>query len=227
MVLVAGTAAFLVAQYYHLFNRNITLGPRYSVRGIDVSNHNGRIDFDCVATSGYTFVYVKSSEGSTYIDPAFKSNCKRARQSGLKVGAYHFFRKNRDGESQTRNMLKAVKSIKLDMPLVIDIEDDQNVNSVSLVKVRHELIKMARALKKAGYRIMIYTNGNGLKDYYNPCFDGEDLWLCSLKNPDKVTQQRHTIQQYSWWGDVPGVKGDVDLDVFMGTQREWEQWLKK
>lgn len=227
MVLAAGTVAYLVAQHFHLFRTNITLGPRFSVRGIDVSNHNGHIDFDRVAASGYSFVYVKSSEGATHVDPSFRQNCKRAAQSGLKVGAYHFFRKNRDGEAQARNMLRTVGNLKLDLPLVIDIEDAQNVNTVPRSKVRQELVLMARALKRAGYRVMIYTNGNGVKDYYNSCFEDDDLWLCSLNDPARVSEKRHVIQQYSWWGDVPGVKGEVDLDVFMGNEREWERWVDK
>ena len=112
-------------------------------------------------------------------------------------------------------------------PLVIDIEDADNNNSVSDRVVISRLKAMASTLKKAGYKVMIYTNGNGMKKYYRPAFKGEYLWLCTFSDPDDVKQRGHTFQQYSHWGSCDGVDGDVDLNIFMGTSREWEAWLEK
>ena len=68
---------------------------RFPVAGIDVSKHNGNIDFEQVRDDDYQFVFIKASEGKTYRDEAFERNYQGAREAGLKVGAYHFFRKNR------------------------------------------------------------------------------------------------------------------------------------
>ncbi len=229
-ILIAVVFGYQAYKHYGLarfFYDDVTLGERYPVRGIDVSNHNGRIDYDKVAAAGYSFVFVKSSEGATFKDPRFKRNCKDAAENGLKVGAYHFFRKNREGEAQAVNFMQSIKGVKLDMPLVVDVEDWENVNNVDDATVQKRLRAMVKTLKASGYKVMIYTNGDGMKSYYEPNFKGEYLWLCTFNDPDSVVHRGHTIQQFSHWGKVNGVKGEVDLNVFMGTSREWEQWLEE
>lgn len=228
LIIAAGVGALYYHGYiYQLIHGKVELGERYPIRGIDVSNHNGRIDYDKVAAAGYTFVYIKASEGATFKDPNFKRNYKNASRSGLKVGAYHFFRMNRDGDAQALNFMQSIRGTDLDLPLVIDIEDWGNVGSVDTETVRQRLRSMAKMLKMSGHRIMIYTNGDGHKKYYKPCFQGEDLWLCTLNDPDSVAGRGHIMQQYSHLGCIEGIEGEIDLDVFMGTQREWEAWLRK
>ena len=81
-------------------------------------------------------------------------------------------------------------------------------------------------LKKKGFEVMLYTNGDGYKNYIAGNLDGEYLWLCSFKSPGTLHKQYgHKIQQYSHWGTVDGVKGEVDLNVFNGSRGEWEKWL--
>ena len=58
-------------------------------QGIDVSSWQGNIDFSAVKNSGIEFVYIKSSEGTRYIDPYFEQNYQNAKANGLKVGFYH------------------------------------------------------------------------------------------------------------------------------------------
>ena len=199
----------------------------YPVRGIDVSNHNGTIDWQQVADAGMRFVFVKASEGKAHRDNAFKRNVRQAHQAGLAVGAYHFFRKNRDGNDQAKNFVDAIQGVTLDLPLVVDVEDWDNDNSQDEKVVQQRIRQMVTALEKDGYRVMIYTNGNGYDTYYKPNFADRDLWLCSFRSPDTLRQtHNHCIQQYSHWGEVPGIDGDVDLNVFMGSEAQWVKWLK-
>lgn len=60
--------------------------------GIDVSRHQGRIEWQKVPIRDISFVYIKATEGATYIDPCFHYNIKGAAEAGFKVGAYHYFR---------------------------------------------------------------------------------------------------------------------------------------
>jgi len=199
---------------------------RFPIAGIDVSNHNGVIDFDQVRDDDYQFVYIKASEGATYRDNAFERNYRDARAAGLAVGAYHYFRKNRDGELQARNLLAAVAGKTLDLPLVLDIEDDGKDTHVEHGTAVKRAIDMANHLKRHGYRVMIYTNGNGYRQYYKDNFAGEDLWLCSFRSPGSVLDANHTMQQYTHIGRVQGVRGAVDLNVFMGNKRAWNRYLE-
>lgn len=218
---------YLSLKHFHFFHDDVMLGERYPIRGIDVSKHNGYIDYELVADAGYRFVFIKATEGATHVDANFRANCRGASKAGLMVGAYHFFRKNRDGDVQAENFMSTIKDMPLDMPLVVDVEDWGNDHFVSEAQLNSKLRSMVSAIKKAGYKVMIYTNGDGYKKYYKPNFDGEYLWLCKLSDPDSVNTAGHVFQQYSHWGKVPGVSGEVDLNVYMGTEREWKKWLDK
>ena len=58
--------------------------------GIDVSGYQGNIDYSKVAKAGIKIVYIKSSEGNSYVDSHFERNYTEAKKNGLKVGVYHF-----------------------------------------------------------------------------------------------------------------------------------------
>jgi len=199
---------------------------KYPIVGIDVSSHNGDIDFYKVKNEGYSFVIIKASEGDKHLDSMFSSNYTRAKANGLKVGAYHFFRKSTDGLNQAKNFLEAVGWCQLDLPLIIDMEDWSN-DDVNDDIAQKNFDAMVDNLRSRGYKVMVYTNGDGYKKYIKDDQVNMSLWLCSFKNPDDIKNIPHQIQQYSHWGRVKGISGDVDLNVFNGSKKQWEQWLKK
>lgn len=231
-LLLAGVAALVVfgaayVVWYYVLPHSVNVDRyRYPVAGIDVSKHNGDIDFDEVRDDDYQFVFIKASEGKTYRDDAFDRNYSGAKAAGLKVGAYHFFRKNRTGREQADNLLGAVQGKQLDLPLVIDLEDDWgNGATVNRQTAIERVIDMIHILTDKGYQVMIYTNLDGYEKYYNNMLVDCDLWLCSFTSPDKLPHLPHCIQQISHEGSVVGVKGKVDLNVFRGSKREWSRYL--
>ena len=142
------------------------------------------------------------------------------------MGAYHFFRKNRTGREQAENMLEAVKGKAFDLPLVIDLEDDWgNGATVSRQVALERVMEMISILNDKGYPVMIYTNLDGYGKYYKDMLGDHDLWLCSFTSPDLLPELPHRIQQFSHEGKVAGVDGDVDLNVFRGTKKEWNRYL--
>ncbi len=199
---------------------------KYPIVGIDVSSHNGDIDFKKVKDDGYTFVIIKASEGIEHHDSRFATNYDNARAAGLKVGAYHFFRKKTDGLNQAKNFLETIGWRKLDLPLVVDVEDWSNDNHINDDRTQKNLDDMVDNLRSRGYKVMIYTNGNGYKKYIKDGQININLWLCSFKQPDKLRHIPHQMQQYSHWGRVRGIWGDVDLNVFNGSQAQWDKWLE-
>ena len=91
--------------------------------GIDVSNHQGRIDWKTVSKDGNVqFVYIKATEGATYVSPTFESNIKEARKAGLKVGCYHFLRATSYIHDQFKNFTEYCKQEEQDLAPLIDIE---------------------------------------------------------------------------------------------------------
>ena len=231
-LLLAGAAALVVFMGWYVLRQYILPHSvnvdryRYPIAGIDVSKHNGDIDFDQVRDDDYQFVYIKASEGMTYKDDAFDRNYRAARKAGLKVGAYHFFRKNRTGEEQASNLLSAIRGKELDLPLVIDLEDDWgNGAGVSRQEALERVMDMIEVLNGKGYQVMIYTNLDGYNKYYKDMLGDHDLWLCSFTSPDLLTSMPHRIQQFNHEGSVNGVDGKVDLNVFRGTRSEWKSYL--
>lgn len=198
---------------------------KYPVLGIDVSSHNGDIDFYKVKNDGYSFVIIKASEGVDHLDSLFATNYDRAKANDLKVGAYHFFRKKTDGLNQAKNFLEAVGWRKFDMPLIIDVEDWSNDDVNDNITQKH-FDAMVDNLRSRGYQVMVYTNGNGYKKYVKEGQVNVNLWLCSFKNPDDIKDIPHQLQQYSHWGKVNGIDGEVDLNVFNGSKKEWDQWIE-
>lgn len=231
-LLIAGAAALVVllggyAAWRYILPHSVKVDRyRYPVAGIDVSRHNGDIDFEQVRDDDYQFVFIKASEGKTYRDDAFAKNYKKAKQAGLKVGAYHFFRKNRTGKEQADNLLGVIKGKKFDLPLVIDLEDDWgNGATVGRDLAIDRVMEMMDILGDAGYQVMVYTNLNGYNKYYKNMLGDHDLWLCSFTSPDLLPHLPHCFQQFSHVGTVNGVKGDVDLNVFRGSKKEWQDYL--
>ena len=199
---------------------------KYPILGIDVSAHNGDIDFNKVKADGYTFVYIKASEGEDYHDSKFLTNYENARKAGLKVGAYHFFRKKTDGLNQAKNFLEMVAGRNLDLPLVVDVEDWSNDEQIKDERTQQHLDAMLDNLRSRGHKVMIYTNGDGYKKYIKNGQININLWLCSFRQPDRLKHIPHQMQQYSHWGRVKGIWGDVDLNVFNGNVKQWEMWLE-
>ena len=227
LLLVLLLAAGLWRVNRHIIPPKVTVThEEYPIQGIDVSNHNGAIDFARVAAGGISFVYVKASEGCSYRDPRFTANVEAAHLAGLTVGAYHFFRKDVPGGEQARNFIEATRPVQLELPMVIDVEDWGNSRFSRHYDVIRNLSDMVRALESHDYRLMIYTNKNGYHKYLHRHFPKLPLWLCAFTHPTKLAESYNCIiHQYSHWGSVDGIEGEVDLNVFCGDSAAWHRWL--
>lgn len=198
----------------------------YPVKGVDLSAHNGIVDFDSLAAAGVSFAYLKASEGLSFRDPSFVVNYAKCRRAGIAVGAYHFFRFDCDGRQQAINLLKATGGCLLDLPVGIDIEEWGNPAGHSTEIIRERLRTMTALLNAAGYRVIIYTNKQGHSRFVRDNFDSDEspaLWICSFTDPP-IAHQPWVIWQHSHVGRIPGVKGPVDLNVFNGDTAQWAQW---
>ncbi len=216
--------------YYWWHGEVVVDRSKYPIVGIDVSSHNGDIDFYKVKNDGYTFVIIKASQGikeKRQRDKNFSNNYDRAKANGLKIGAYHYFEMGEDGVNQAKNFVEAVGWRHLDLPLIIDVEEDNETNkNISDDITMKNLNAMIDNLQSRGFKVMIYTNGNGYKKYVKDRLPiNVNLWICSFKDPEKIKHIPNQLQQYSKKGRVNGINGDVDLDVFNGNEKQWERWL--
>src|SRR5579875_3824755 len=103
------------------------------IRGIDVSNNNGSIDWPAVSKAGYSFAFCKATEGLTYRDPTFAQNAHGAALAGLITGAYHYAHPG-DGDpvAEADALCDAAQSIGVDLPPVLDLEVAEGLNGAQL-----------------------------------------------------------------------------------------------
>ncbi|MBK7932021.1 MAG: hypothetical protein IPK01_00725 [Acidobacteria bacterium] len=93
----------------------------YPVRGVDVSHHNGQIDWERVATQNIKFVYIKASEGNDLQDRLFERNWQEVRRVGLIPGAFHVFGNCSTGVEQARNFLLVWRDRGIALPPAVDV----------------------------------------------------------------------------------------------------------
>lgn len=198
---------------------------RFPVRGIDISAHNGYANLDAVAAEGYDFVWIKASEGKGFRDPNFALNYDKARKAGLKTGAYHFFRFDRDGIQQARNLLNVIGKRDLELGIAIDVEEYGNPAGIPLDSIKNRLQVMVEYLNMKGHRVTFYSNRKGWEDILRDEYEGFPLWVCSFT--DNSTADDWTFWQFNHHGKVSGVRGDVDINVFRGSREEWEEYLNE
>lgn len=195
----------------------------YPVKGIDISAHNGDVDLQKASDDGVEFVFIKATEGEKFRDRMFRANYAKAKEAGLKTGAYHFFRFDKEGVPQAINLLRMVGARQLELGLVIDIEQHGNPKGIAADTVRQRLQAMVDYLLLMGHRVTFYTNRDGYYEYIAGDYPGYQLWICSFRtNPISA---EWTFWQHNHHGRVRGIPGEVDLNVFCGNYEEWEQYL--
>lgn len=196
---------------------------KYPIRGIDISSHNGMINFEAAKSDGIEFVFIKATEGVDFRDTNFRLNYEKARKAGMMVGAYHFFRFDSDGIDQAVNLLNTVGDRQLDLGIAVDVEEHGNVRGVPFDSIKRRLIDMTEYLNLQGYRVLFYANRDGYYDFLMPEAEGMPLWICSFnRNP---IEAEWTFWQYSHRGKVKGVRGDVDLNAFGGSREDFRTFV--
>lgn len=217
-----------------LFNRNpgklppvssfgIIMPEGYSVHGIDVSKHQGTIDWKRVSKMKkkdirVSFTFIKATEGITRQDNKFESNWDQSANNGILRGAYHFYYPSRDAVKQADNFIKVVKLNAGDLPPVVDIEYS---NGKSKQKICDDLkVFISRLEKHYGVKPIIYTNINFYTTYLDGSFDKYPLWIAGYFDHDRFYNEFLTpwvIWQHSESGKVDGINGSVDFNVFKGN----------
>ncbi|MBD5275659.1 MAG: hypothetical protein HDS37_06115 [Bacteroides sp.] len=198
---------------------------RFPVGGIDISAHNGKIDFMQAADDGVEFVWIKATEGATFRDKRFASNYSKAGEAGLKRGAYHFFRFDKDGVEQALNLLDAVGERDLELGVAIDVETSGNPDGIDNDLIKERISAMVDYLNLRGLAPTLYCNKADYYRYMADSFPGNSLWICSFSS-DPISAP-WTFWQHNHKGSVKGVKGAVDLNVYGGLRDDWNDFISK
>lgn len=194
-----------------------------AVLGIDVSAHQQEIDWQAVAASGVKFAIIRLGyrglkEGQLYEDAYARQNLQGARDAGLLVGAYFFSQAVSTDEAleEAQLALQVLHGFQLDMPLVFDweyVDETCRTAKVDAVTVTACCRTFCDAVQIAGYDGMLYFNtyqGTQLMKLWE--LSQYPWWLAMYDTAEEMFC-KVDMWQYSSTGSVPGIRGDVDLNL--------------
>ena len=195
-----------------------------SVSGIDVSEHQGVIDWDAVAADGIDFAIIRLgtrgyTEGLTYFDIHFYENLEGARNAGIKVGVYFFSQAINDKEAleEAEFAIRALENIPLDYPVFFDYETISDYAGRANNLTDEQLTRNAKIfcdyIAANGYTPMIYGNIKILERIDPELRDLYGVWLAEYGVQSPNAQFDFIMWQYSNSGIVAGIDSPVDMDI--------------
>ncbi|WP_196503682.1 GH25 family lysozyme [Aestuariivirga litoralis] len=196
------------------------------VKGIDVSHHQGKIDWPLVAKSDIRFAYIKATEGGTFVDDQFVANWKAARDAGLFVGAYHFLTQCKTGEEQAKSFLAQLPKDADQLPPVLDAEKMESCSDgTTVIDVPKEVVAFLDKVEaEAGCRPLVYTDESFDQVYLSGLSASEKIWARSIGLPPFYRQRSWILWQYHDSAARPGIATPVDLNVFRGNNAEFQSF---
>jgi lysozyme len=204
-----------ICNYYGFIWNNSIFMVGYEVRGLDVSHHQGKIDWENVKEENkYNFVFMKATEGKDYVDDRFAYNWGEARKQKFLTGAYHFFSMQSSGMEQANHFKRIVPVQSNSLPPVIDVE-------ITLYhdkrKVKDHLQVMINELKKTYQKQpIIYVTYATYHTYIEHNFDENNVWIRDILKHPSIDKGKWILWQYHNRGHVDGIGTFVDINVFKG-----------
>ena len=195
----------------------------YEIHGIDISHHQGNIDWEELRDKGLInetpirFVMIKATEGATTVDENFKDNFYQAREYGFTRGAYHFYSVYSSARQQANFFIKNVKLENGDLPPVLDVEQKPKYQTDAEFKA--SVMEWLETVE-SHYHVkpIIYTYYKfKLQDLSDPVFDQYPYWIAHYY-VDKVEYEGPwKFWQHTDVGRLPGIKGNVDFNIYNGS----------
>jgi lysozyme len=202
-------------------------------RGIDVANYQGYPDWNAVKNGGYSFAFLKASEGVHYVNETFEGNWSRIKSAGLYRGAYHFGRPDQATPEQEADYFVDTVILRGGLEegdiLALDLEDEEAVDSFlhSPIPIGEYALRFLQHVeRRVGFPPILYTgkwiiDGYGLANY--PALANYGLWLADYRAQLPPTPAPWEF--IAFWQDgvvergvVPGVDASgVDHDYFNGV----------
>lgn len=238
LAIVIAICIVIVSTFGYLLYKNIiTLSnPKslgYTIKGVDVSEYQGDIDWQILSNQDIQFAFIKATEGSSYVDPNFLDNFTNALNTNLRVGAYHFFSFESSGKTQAENFIDTVPIVENSLPNVVDVElyGDFKSNPLDVQSVIKELTTMLQSLEDTyKSKPIIYTTKITYNLYIKDNFPNYSIWLRDVHFSHNVKLTPNVdFWQYSSTQILDGYNGDeqyIDMNVFCGSQDDFNNYNK-
>ncbi len=193
-------------------------------RGIDVSSHQETIDWTAVKNAGIEFAMLRVgyrgyTKGQLFIDNQFLHNVNHAEAVGMNIGIYFFSQaiSVEEAEQEAETVLKWIRGYEINYPIVFDwehmYEDDARTNDLTGELLSNCALAFCNVIYRAGYTPMIYFNQHLGYTYYDlNRISAYDFWLAEYSEIPTFFYHFEMLQ-YSNKGSIPGISGDVDLNI--------------
>ncbi len=199
------------------------------LKGIDVSYHNGIIDWDKVKADGIEFAILRCGYGRKsvrQIDKQFEQNYRECKRVGMPVGVYHYsYAKNAaDARLEADFMLELIADKQFEYPVIFDIEDEGQ-EAFSRDILTEITVAFCEKIEQAGYYVSIYSNA----DWFTNKLDltrlaQYDKWLAHWVRTPKWGSEFGGLWQYTDNGKVDGIETAVDMNI---SYRDYPMIIKK
>lgn len=199
-------------------------GQVISTTGIDISEFQGEIDWEQVKQADIDFAFIRVGyrtygDGIITYDSAFQRNIEGAQKAGIKVGAYFYSQATNADEAveEADAMIDALAPYDITYPVVYDWEivhtDSARTDDVSVEALADCCVAFCERIKDSGYTPMVYQNtGTAMHKLDLPRIKDYDFWLAEYGDKPSYYYD-FKIWQYSNTGHIPGIEGDVDLNI--------------
>ena len=185
LLIITGLILIIIIVIFILWYNGIVIfnypsKKTYEVRGIDVSSHQGDIDWDILSKKGIKFAFIKATEGSSFVDEKFNINYENAIKTNLKIGAYHFFSYDSEGITQAYNFIAHVPKMEEMLPPVVDIEfyGDKYKNVPDIEETQKQLQIMLEKLEEYyEKKPIIYATYKSYNLYIANNFKDNYIWI--------------------------------------------------
>ncbi|NFF69474.1 glycosyl hydrolase [Clostridium sporogenes] len=183
-------------------------------KGIDISMHNGTINFSAVKASGCNIAIIKATEGVDYVDPYLNQHYNGAKAVGMNIGFYHFMSEKTDPSQQAVDFWNAIKGKQFNIIPTLDIEtNNQGRNQKQISDRCVEFLTKFKAL--SGYNCLIYTGGYFGRDNLDSRVKQYKGWIAHYGvNTPMQTGFSVVGHQYTEDGRINGISTRVDMNNF-------------
>lgn len=201
--------------------------PDGEIRGIDISHYQAEIDWDKLRNAEINgvpirFILIKATEGTDIIDENFNENFAKAHKNGFLRGAYHFFSTQSNPISQAKHFCRIAQLEGYDILPILDVERIDNLTPQHL---RENVIKWMNYVEQHyGVPPILYTSYSFRIHYLNtPEFDRYPFWIAHYYVEELTYKGEWKFWQHSDRGEIDGITGNVDINVFNGTYEELQK----
>ena len=199
-------------------------GERLNTTGIDVSYHQGDIDWEAVKADGVDFAMIRLGyrgyeTGNINIDERFHEYAQGALDAGLDIGVYFYSQAltAEEAREEARTVLAEIENYEITYPVVFDWEivgeESARTNDISSEKLNECAAVFCNTIARGGYIPMIYSvKRMALLKYDLSKLAGFDFWLAEYREEPEFPYE-FTMWQYASDGKVNGIEGEVDLNM--------------